>query len=200
MLDSRFSLLRLGSGQNSVDKLYNSTLSAKDRMGEIQNKFLEKIYLFIISENFPLWLALISIFSIIIDYTYTFQVLFNDKTYFLLSETNSFFKYALQTNNWFFYSITSISFYFISILLAKKIVHPLIRGILFLSISIRIVVMSSWFLPTNVVVISGLSLIVTVFVSLEQFTPKIKIEKTPPNASLVLRLQNLLKILSTEQF
>jgi hypothetical protein len=66
----------------------------------------------LLSDDFPLHLAVLFIISSAFDYFLTFQILFNDKALFLKLERNEFLIYCYQNNLWwlfaFLYSIIII--------------------------------------------------------------------------------------------
>ncbi len=89
-----------------------------------------KIYSIFLSKDFPLLLSIVYLSAFITDIMYAFQVLYNNKSYFILYESNLLLKYSLKSGNWFVYPIFSILFYLAMIFISKKYPNPTLRSLL----------------------------------------------------------------------
>jgi hypothetical protein len=113
-----------------IKKVYKTTSRANILMKQSTEKYSLKIYSLIISKNFPLFLALVYLSAFIIDFTYTFHVLYNDKSYFLAHESNRLLQYSMGSGYWFIYPFFAIIFYSSMIIISKQYSHPVFRGLL----------------------------------------------------------------------
>lgn len=88
-----------------------------------------KIYLFLMSNDFPLWLAIIFLFGFVIDLTYTINILYSDKTYFIEHESNRLLKYSLSSGNVFIYPLFAVFWYSLLIVISKSYSNIAIRSL-----------------------------------------------------------------------
>ena len=89
-------------------------------ISNIRKKFSQ----WIMSDNFPLHLAVLFLISFAFDYFLTFQILFNDRELFLKLEQNDFLVYCYQNNLWWLFasvhsSTTALLFWYVVVYVKK---------------------------------------------------------------------------------
>lgn len=153
----------------------------------LTNKFFCRVYLFLISKEFPLWLALMGIVGLSLDLVSTSQVIFTDKSLFLARESNEFVKNSYITQQWYLYSVYIILTYFILILLAKILYYPVFRIIIMNVIILQAMAPITWTSMPYALIIPQMFIVLILFKSVTKFLPKkIEIRETVgSNASLI---------------
>jgi len=143
-------------------------------MTKIEEKMnsLEKIYTFLISQDFPQWLLLIMLSGFIIDFTYTSQVLYNDKAYFLAHESNSFLKFSFLNNLWYLYSLFAILLYSTQFVVVKMTYNLVIRSVSLVLGVAQIGTPLAWIFGWEIFAVFYLSVLSIIFYSVYLFIPK----------------------------
>ena len=148
------------------------------------DRYSVKIYSMITSKDFPLILALVYLSAFIVDITYTLYVLFQDKSYFLIHESNALLKYSLTSGNWFVYPTFAILFYSTLVFISKKYTNPAIRSLFLVMGALQLGTPLKWAFSTEIFVSFYIFLFLIIHYPLIRFSSKNKKEGTPKGAKV----------------